>query len=183
MLESVSETPRLDAEILLAHAAGIERSALLPQMRDLPVPDGFAALVQRRLSHEPVAYITGSQPFWDIELAVTPDVLIPRADSETLIEAAIGYFDQHHPRYDPRFWHGFRRLVAGGAFGLSAGIRHRHRRKRSRVDGRLSNAERLGFAERSRFLHRSWRDAGWADDLGSLTSSCAIRPMSKAKLP
>ncbi|MFZ1566671.1 MAG: peptide chain release factor N(5)-glutamine methyltransferase, partial [Sphingorhabdus sp.] len=58
MLESVSETPRLDAEILLAHAAGIVRSALLPQLRDLPVPGGFAALVQRRLSHVPVAYIT-----------------------------------------------------------------------------------------------------------------------------
>ncbi|MBK9432675.1 MAG: peptide chain release factor N(5)-glutamine methyltransferase [Sphingomonadales bacterium] len=166
MLESVSETPRLDAEILLAHAAGIVRSALLPQLRDLPVPDGFTALVQRRISHVPVAYITGSQPFWDIELAVTPDVLIPRADSETLIEAAIGYFDQHHPRsiLDLGTGSGALLLAALSAFPQASGIA---------IDASAAaltvasvNAERLGFAHRTRFLHRSWRDAGWADDLG-----------------
>ena len=88
-LAGVSETPRLDAELLMAHALGCERSEMLLRQGDLAVPEGFAALIERRLGHEPVAYITGRQAFWDLELAVTPDVLIPRGDSETLIEAAL----------------------------------------------------------------------------------------------
>jgi len=86
-----SATPRLDAELLLAHALGIERQALLLDL-DRAVPDGFAALVERRAAHEPVAYITGSRGFWTIDVDVAPGVLIPRADSETLIEAAVDHF-------------------------------------------------------------------------------------------
>jgi len=90
-LASVSDTPRLDAELLLAHAAGIEREELL--LRGLgAIPAGFDALVERRAGHEPIAYITGRRAFWTIELEVTPAVLIPRADSETLIEAAVAHF-------------------------------------------------------------------------------------------
>jgi PrmC N-terminal domain len=88
-LSHVSETPRLDAELLMAYALGRDRSDVLLRQTDLVVPDEFAGLIDRRIAHEPVAYITGRQAFWDLELAVTPDVLIPRADSETLIEAAL----------------------------------------------------------------------------------------------
>ena len=86
-----SATPRLDAELLLAHALGIERNVLLLDL-DRPVPAFFAALVERRAAHEPVAYITGRRGFWTIELAVGPGVLVPRADSETLLEAAVSHF-------------------------------------------------------------------------------------------
>lgn len=86
-----SATPRLDAELLLAHALGIERSALLLDL-DRPVPPGFAALVERRAAQEPVAYITGSRGFWTIDLHVGPGVLVPRADTETLMEAAVEHF-------------------------------------------------------------------------------------------
>ena len=86
-----STTPRLDAELLMAHALGIDRNALLLDL-DRPAPLGFAALVDRRATHEPVAYITGSRGFWTIDLAVGPGVLVPRADSETLIEAAVASF-------------------------------------------------------------------------------------------
>ena len=92
-----SPTPRLDAELLLAHALGIDRNALLLDP-DRAVPLGFAALVDRRANHEPVAYITGSRGFWDIDLAVGPGALVPRADSETLIEAAIEHFGIRAPR-------------------------------------------------------------------------------------
>lgn len=95
-LVDVSDTPRLDAELLLAHALGITREAML--LRDHPVSGAFAALVERRAAGEPVAYITGKRAFWTIELAVGPGVLIPRPDSETLIEAAIGHFGGHAPR-------------------------------------------------------------------------------------
>ncbi|MBD8547480.1 peptide chain release factor N(5)-glutamine methyltransferase [Sphingomonas sp. CFBP 8760] len=86
-----SATPRLDAELLMAHAMGIERSALLLG-HDGPVPAGFAALVDRRAGQEPIAYITGSRGFWTLDLAVGPGALVPRADSETLIEAALARF-------------------------------------------------------------------------------------------
>ena len=88
-----STTPRLDAELLLAHALGIERHALLLDL-DRPAPPGFAALVERRAAHEPVAYIIGARGFWTIDLQVGPGVLVPRADSETLIEAAVAHFAQ-----------------------------------------------------------------------------------------
>lgn len=87
-----SDTPRLDAELLLSHALGIERGQLLLGLDDHAVPDTFAGLVARRAAHEPVAYITGTRAFWTIELRVAPGVLIPRADSETLIEAAVAHF-------------------------------------------------------------------------------------------
>ncbi len=91
-----SATPRLDAELLMAHALGIERNALLLDV-DRPVPDTFAALVDRRANHEPVAYIVGTRGFWTIDLAVGPGALVPRADSETLVEAAIDRFMDKPP--------------------------------------------------------------------------------------
>ncbi|ONF94961.1 peptide chain release factor N(5)-glutamine methyltransferase [Sphingomonas jeddahensis] len=87
-----SDTPRLDAELLLAHALGISRERLLLTLADQRVPASFAALVERRASHEPIAYITGTRAFWTIDLDVAPGVLIPRPDSETLIEAAVNHF-------------------------------------------------------------------------------------------
>jgi release factor glutamine methyltransferase len=91
MLEAVSGTPRLDAELLMAHALGTDRSDLLLTKQSV-APADFDALVARRMQHEPLAYIIGMQDFWTISLKVTPAVLIPRPDSETLIEAAIDHF-------------------------------------------------------------------------------------------
>lgn len=88
-LGHASDTPRLDAELLAAHASGITRDELLIRGLDGEAPLSLEPLIARRAACEPVAYITGTQDFWTLSLAVTPDVLIPRADSETLIEAAI----------------------------------------------------------------------------------------------
>ncbi|MES2097464.1 MAG: peptide chain release factor N(5)-glutamine methyltransferase [Pseudomonadota bacterium] len=96
-LAAFSDTPRLDAELLMAHALGVTREQLLLRHLDDPAPDTFAPLVERRLAHEPIAYITGARDFWTISLSVGPGVLIPRPDSETLIEAAIGYFGTRAP--------------------------------------------------------------------------------------
>ena len=92
-----SDTPRLDAELLMAHALGLSRADMLLRQHDLPVPDSFAALLARRLAGEPIAHILGTRDFWTITLAVTPDVLIPRPDSETLIEAAVDHFAARPP--------------------------------------------------------------------------------------
>ncbi|WP_260600393.1 peptide chain release factor N(5)-glutamine methyltransferase [Sphingomonas endolithica] len=96
-LAAVSDTPRLDAELLMAHALGVSREQLLLNQLDAPTPPAFAALLARRLRHEPIAYITGSRAFWTIELQVGPGVLIPRPDSETLIETAIAHFASRAP--------------------------------------------------------------------------------------
>jgi len=91
-LRATSDTARLDAELLMAHALDIERDVLLLAPPTGPAPAHFAELVERRAEGEPVAYITGKRAFWNIELTVGPGALIPRPDSETLIAAAIGHF-------------------------------------------------------------------------------------------
>ncbi|MDT8761043.1 peptide chain release factor N(5)-glutamine methyltransferase [Sphingomonas psychrotolerans] len=96
-LAAITDTPRLDAELLMAHALGVGRDDLLLRHLDDPAPETFEPLVQRRLAHEPVAYITGTRAFWTIELEVGPGALIPRPDSETLIETAIDFFDARAP--------------------------------------------------------------------------------------
>ena len=96
-LVAVSDTSRLDAELLMAQALGVSREQLLLSHLDGPTPAGFAALLARRLAHEPVAYITGTRAFWSIDLEVGPGALIPRPDSETLIEAAIAHFGARAP--------------------------------------------------------------------------------------
>ena len=82
-LAAVSDTPDLDAK-LLREAARDEAE--------------FASFIERRLTHEPVAYITGTRGFWTIDLDVTPAVLIPRPDSETLIDAAVAHFGEAGPK-------------------------------------------------------------------------------------
>ena len=90
-LAAVSDTPRLDAELLMAHALGVERQVVLLDPARHHVPANFDALVARRLRHEPVAYILGYRDFWTIRLKVGPGALIPRPDSETLIEACLDF--------------------------------------------------------------------------------------------
>lgn len=97
-LGAVSDTPRLDAELLMAHALGIDRDQLLLNAARLAVPEGFAALIERRMGHEPVAYIVGHRDFWNVRIAVGPGVLIPRPDSETMIEAALAHFGRRSPK-------------------------------------------------------------------------------------
>lgn len=167
-LAEVSTTARLDAELLAAHALGLERSEMLLRMGDLDIPPGFEALAERRLRNEPVAYITGRQAFWDLDLVVTPDVLIPRADSETLIELAVNHFkrDIGHPAriLDLGTGSGALLLACLSAFPSASGIG---------MDASVTalavaqaNGDRLGFASRANWVHRSWTEPGWHDHLG-----------------
>lgn len=92
-LATISMTARLDAELLMAHSLGIERDALLlGAWSEKNAPLSFFEAIKRRKKNEPIAYILGYRDFWTLRLTVTPDVLIPRPDSETLIETAITYF-------------------------------------------------------------------------------------------
>ncbi len=91
-LAAVSDTPRLDAELLAAHLLDLSRESLILALPRLATPEGLDALLARRLAHEPIAHITGLRDFWTLTLRVTRDTLVPRPDSETLIEAAIAHF-------------------------------------------------------------------------------------------
>lgn len=93
-LAAATGTPRLDAELLAAHALGMTREDMILRMPELALPDGLDALLERRLRHEPIAQIIGHRDFWTLTLKVTRDVLCPRPESETLIEAAIDHFDR-----------------------------------------------------------------------------------------
>src|SRR5215204_5814097 len=86
------ETPRLDAELLLTEATGWRREKLLADPEAALTPDAaraFAEMVRRRLRREPVAYILGRKGFRRIELAVDRRVLIPRPETELLVEVAL----------------------------------------------------------------------------------------------
>jgi release factor glutamine methyltransferase len=166
-LAAVSETPRLDAEILMAHALCCSRAEMLMRQHDLQVPDSFAALVERRAGAEPVAYIRGVQEFWDLTLTVTPDVLIPRGDSETLIEVAVAAFaERGGPKrvLDLGTGSGALLLATLSVFPEATGVG---------VDASVAalavakgNAEKLGFDDRAAFQHVDWRSAGWTQGLG-----------------
>ncbi len=164
-LAATSDTARLDAELLMAHALGMTRSdMLLKAMRD-PAPEDFAAFLERRAAHEPVAYITGEAEFYGLTLKVTPATLIPRGDSETLIAAAL-----EHARPEGRALD----LGTGTGALLLAVLASRSGWEGVGIDaspGALDvaegNAAALGLVARSAWHLRDWHEAGWADDLGT----------------
>jgi release factor glutamine methyltransferase len=158
-LAEVSDTPRLDAELLMARAFEIEREGLLLRPPAGEVPPAFHSYVERRCAGEPIAYIIGRRGFWNIELEVGPGVLIPRPDSETLIAAAVRHFAG---RSGPR-----RILDLGtgpGTLLLAALDEWRHATglgidSSERALGYArANAERLGLAGRTELRLGNWAE-------------------------
>ncbi len=90
------ESPRREARLLLAHALGVPADELISTRTPVPAlkTDAYDALLARRCKHEPLAYITGSREFWSINFFVAPAVLIPRPESETLVEAGLRQFPE-----------------------------------------------------------------------------------------
>jgi release factor glutamine methyltransferase len=91
-LGAASPTPALDAEILVAHVLGASRSAIASEPERPLAPEEMLALeslVRRKLEGEPVAYLMGRREFWSLELEVTPDVLVPRPETELVVERAL----------------------------------------------------------------------------------------------
>lgn len=97
-LTTLPESARIDAEALLCHAIGNNRSYLhtWPE-KPLTTPQWrlFQRLIERRQQGEPVAYLTGQREFWSLPIKVTPDTLIPRPETETLIECALALIAIH----------------------------------------------------------------------------------------
>jgi release factor glutamine methyltransferase len=89
-----AEASGLEADLLLAHVLGVNRAWLFAN-REQTVPASkaglFLELVERRVSGEPIAYLVGNREFWSLPLVVTPDVLIPRPETELLVQAALDF--------------------------------------------------------------------------------------------
>ncbi|HEY0147409.1 MAG TPA: peptide chain release factor N(5)-glutamine methyltransferase [Allosphingosinicella sp.] len=157
-LTDVSDTARLDAELLMAHALGVERDTLLLSRLNDTAPPTFRPILDRRAAGEPVAYITGRRAFWTIELEVGPGVLVPRPDSETLIEAALSHFGKRAPA---------RILDLGTGPGtlLLAALDHWPHAQGLGIDASEAaltyahrNAERLCLAPRAELRLGNWAD-------------------------
>jgi release factor glutamine methyltransferase len=96
-LETVTDTPRLEARLLLAHALGVTQNDLIRSPARTIDSASYNDLLARRLHHEPLALIVGHREFWSLEFQVSSATLIPRADSETLVEAALAAFEGRPP--------------------------------------------------------------------------------------
>ncbi len=149
------DSPRLDAECLLAFALGIDRLRLYLEF-DKPVGaeerSRFRALVRRRAAERvPVAQLTGTREFWSLPLSVTRDVLVPRPETETLVEAALAQVADREAEV---------RILDVGtgsgavALALAKELRSARITATDRSEAALvvaaRNAERLGFADRVR---------------------------------
>jgi len=155
-LRVLSATPRLDAELLMAQALGIEREELLLSGMGQEAPDTFPTLLERRACGEPVAYITGRRDFWTIDLEVGPGVLIARADSETLLEAALAHFGVEGPVrvLDLGTGPGTLLLAALHQWPKASGLGVDA--SEAALDYATRNAERLGLAGRAALRLGDW---------------------------
>jgi release factor glutamine methyltransferase len=164
-LAPVSDTGRLDAELLMAHLFGVSRSELLLRHLRDPAPPGFAALVERRAACEPVAYITGRQEFYGLPFIVSPATLIPRGDSETLVAAALEAKPDALRVLDLGTGSGALLLAVLAYLRQAQGIGID--RSEAALEVARANAEALGLRPQARFVAGDWHAEGWADGLGT----------------
>lgn len=163
-LADISDTARLDAELLMAHALQMSRSDMLIRAMRNDVPSGYAHLIDRRAAYEPVAYITGQQEFYGRSFKVAPGVLIPRPDSETVVQAALSACPNPARVLDLGTGSGALLLSVlaerPGAFGVGIDA----------CDAAIEIARANAMAQNRECdlaIHRrDWREGGWADDLG-----------------
>jgi release factor glutamine methyltransferase len=154
------DNPRLEARLLLAHAIGGSVADLLREPRAAVELATYQTLLARRAAHEPLAYITGQREFWSLDFVVSPATLIPRPDSETVVEAALA---ARAGRAGP-----LRVLDLGTGTGclLLAVLHELHEAFGVGVDLSpaaaalaATNAAALGLADRAAFLCADWDSA------------------------
>jgi release factor glutamine methyltransferase len=158
------DEPRLDAELLLGEAMGCERSALVADGgMEVPASAGraFGEMVRRRLRREPVAYILGRKGFRNLELAVDSRVLVPRPETELLVELAL----ELRPKRVLDVGTGSGAIALAVADELSDAEVTATDTSPGALEVARANADRLGLAERVRFVEGTLPDEGAGFDL------------------
>ncbi|OYV40856.1 MAG: protein-(glutamine-N5) methyltransferase, release factor-specific [Rhodospirillales bacterium 20-64-7] len=149
------EEPRREARILLAAALRLDAAGLL--LRDTVEPAEFEPMLARRAAREPLAYVIGTREFWGLRFAVSPATLIPRPDSETVVEAALAACPAPARVLDLGTGTGCLLLAVlqerQAAFGIGVDFSHAAAALARR------NAEALGFAGRAAFFAGDWAQA------------------------
>lgn len=180
-LAATSDSARLDAELLMAHALGVNRTELLLRRMGDAAPATFDALVARRAEHEPVAYIVECKEFFGREFRVSPDTLVPRMDSETTVAAALDAALAPHRVLDCGVGSGALLLTIlaerSGAEGVGID------RSPGAVDVARVNAASLNLSGRASMLRRDWNEEGWADGLGRFDLILANPPYVEEDAP
>ncbi len=172
---------RDEAEMLMAHALGVSRGAmLLGHLRD-PAPARFDALLARRLAGAPVAHILGEVDFYGRRFIVTPDVLIPRGDSETTLIAALDAAPEARRILDCGTGSGCLLLSLLAERPGASGIGLDRSLRALAVATR--NAEALGLTDRAVMRHGDWSRPGWADELGVFDLVIANPPYVEENAP
>ena len=161
-LQGIADNPWLESRLLLAHALGLTRNDLIRDPSRPIDPSTFQRLLARRTNHEPLALIVGHREFWSMELKVSPVTLIPRPDSETVIEAALAAFaDRPSPKSILDLGTGTGCLLLAllkefpSAFGVGVDL------VAEAAALAKANAARLGLANRSAFVAGDWTRPIW----------------------
>lgn len=164
------DNARFEARLLLVHAAGVTVEQLIAHGSEAAPPavvEALRTLTARRIGREPMAYILGEREFWGLPFKVSPAVLVPRPDSETLIEAALALMPG---RAEP--WRIVDLGVGSGcllltllkefpnALGVGVDV------SASALEVAAGNADALGVAQRARLVDGDWQQPGWVERLG-----------------
>jgi release factor glutamine methyltransferase len=155
------ESAKLDARVLLAYVTGADNALVMRERAPKPEElELYEQLLARRCAHEPVAYITGMREFWSLEFAVGPGVLVPRPETETLVENACKIFPARDAALEVLD------LGTGSGCLLIAFLSERPNARGTGLDRSpdaltwaRDNAEALGVAARTRWIEGGWSGA------------------------
>ncbi|MBS0519298.1 MAG: peptide chain release factor N(5)-glutamine methyltransferase [Proteobacteria bacterium] len=163
------DNARFEARLLVSRAANLSVEQLIARGRDpAPASVGTALrlLTARRVKREPMAYILGEREFWGLPFKVTPAVLVPRPDTETLIEAALSLMSDRR-----RAWRILDLGVGSGCLLLTLLKEYPNATgvgvdlSGEALEVARANAEALGLTDRAVWTSGDWRQEGWADRL------------------